>query len=80
MKTKYKLEKKKRGYSITSIKDKRVHIATQLLASKVIRKCRIDEVLAPVVVLAEQCVEGVQFNWVKFLCEEFLLNFQEAQE
>lgn len=35
MKVKYKLEKKKRGYVISSIKDKGVHIATQLLARKV---------------------------------------------
>jgi len=53
MKKKYKLEKKKRGYTITSIKDKGVRIATQLLASKVMRKCSGDEVLAPVVALAE---------------------------
>jgi len=43
-------------------------------------KCDTDEVLAPMVLLAEQCVEGVQFNWVKFLCEEFLTNCKEAQQ
>lgn len=80
MKAKYKLEKKKRGYAISSIKDKGVHIETQLLAGKVMRKCRADEVPVPVVALDEQCTEGVQFNWVKFLYEEFLLNYREAQE
>lgn len=34
MKTTYKLEKKNRGCAITSIKDKVVHIATQILATK----------------------------------------------
>ena len=77
MKKKYKLKKKKRGYAISSIKDKGVRIATQLLASKVMRKCHGDEVSAPVVALAEQCVEGVQFNWVEFLYKEFLLNCKE---
>ena len=67
MKKKYKLEKKKRGYVISDIKDKGVRIATQLLAKKVMRKCRGDEVLAPVVALAKQCIEVVQFNWVNFL-------------
>lgn len=44
MKAKYKLEKKKRGYTITSIRDKWMHIATQLLAGKVMRKCRTNKV------------------------------------
>jgi len=42
MKEKYKLEKKNRGYAISSIKDKRVHITTQLLANKIMRKCCTD--------------------------------------
>ena len=53
MKAKYKLEKKKRGYTITSIKDKWVCVATQLLTDKVMRKPCTDEVPAPVVALAE---------------------------
>lgn len=44
------------------------------------RKCRRDEVPALVVAMAQQCVEGVQFNWVEFLCEEFLTKYKEAQE
>ena len=62
MKKKYKLEKKKRGYAISDIKDKVVHVATQILAGKVMHKCRADEVPASVVALAKQYAEGVQFN------------------
>lgn len=62
MKKKYKLEKKKRGYTISSIKEKGVHVATQLLAGKVMRKCRSDKVPLSVIMLAEQCAKGVQFN------------------
>lgn len=51
---KYKLEKKKRGYAISSIKNKVVKLATQILASKVIYKCFTDEVPMLVVALAEQ--------------------------
>lgn len=80
MKKKYKLKKKKRGHAISSIKDKQAHVATQLLASKVMRKCCDNEVLVLVVVLAKQCAERVQFNWVEFLCEEFFLNYKEAKE
>ena len=63
MKEKYKLEKKKRGYSISGIKDKGVCLATQLLAGKLMRKCHADKVPESVITLAEQCVEGVQLNW-----------------
>ena len=80
MKKKYKLEKKKRGYIINSIKDKWVRVATQLLVGKVMRKFCGDKVPVLVVALAEQCAEGVQFNWVEFLYEEFLTNCKEAQE
>jgi len=44
MKKKYKLEKKRRGYTINNIKVKGVHVTTQLLAKKVMIKCRGDEV------------------------------------
>ena len=39
MKKKYKLEKKQRGYIISSIQNKGVCVATQLQARKVMRKC-----------------------------------------
>jgi len=52
-KEKYKLEKKKRGHVISNIKDKGLRIATQLLSSKLMRKCCTDEVPASVVALAE---------------------------
>lgn len=44
------------------------------------RKCHVDKMPAFVIALAEQCAEGVQFNWVQFLCDEFLTNCREAQE
>lgn len=59
MKKKYKLEKKKRGYTISNIKDKGVRVATHLLARKVMRKFHRDEVPTPVVALEKQCAEGV---------------------
>jgi len=44
MKKKYRLEKKQRGYVITSIQDKGVRIATWLLARKVMIQCCSNEV------------------------------------
>jgi len=59
MKKKFKLEKKKRGYVISSINNPADKVATQILAGKVIWKCCMNEVPAPVVALAVQCTEGV---------------------
>lgn len=59
---KYKMENKKRGSAISSIKDKAIRMETQILIGKVMCKYRTDEVPASVVALAEQCMEGVQFN------------------
>lgn len=75
MNAKYKLEKRKRGYAIASIKDQGVRVATQVLADKLMRKHRANEVPSSVIVLTEQCAEGVQF-----LCDEFLTNCKQAQE
>ena len=44
------------------------------------RKCRVDEVLAPIIALVAQCTKGVQFNWAHYLYGEFLLNFRKVQE
>lgn len=53
MEMKYKVEKKKRGYVVSNIKDKGVRAATQLLVDKVMRKCHADQVPKQVVALAE---------------------------
>lgn len=46
MKDKFKFVKKPRGYSISSITDPIVKVATKILACKVMQKCRTDEVSA----------------------------------
>ena len=50
MKNKFGLVKKSCGYSITSISDLAVKMATQILAGKVMR-CHSDEVSVPIVAL-----------------------------
>ena len=64
MKKKYKLDKNQRGYVITSIQDKAMHVTTQLLVGKVMRKCHCNVVSATIIALVKKCAEGVQFNWV----------------
>ena len=63
MKDKFKLVKKPHKYSISSITDFTVKVATQILAGKIMRKFCANEVSAPLVSLAAQCPEGVQFKW-----------------
>lgn len=74
MKDKFKLVNKPRKYSISSTTDLSVKVATQILARKIMRKCRVDDLSTLVVSLAAQCVEGVQFNWAQYLLSEFLRN------
>lgn len=59
MKKKFNLEKKKRGYAISSINKTAVRVATHILAGKVMWKYHADEVPVPGVALAAQCIEGV---------------------
>jgi len=80
MKDKFKLVKKSCGYSISSIMDPAMKVVTKILARKVMRKCRVDEVPVPVVSLAAQCVEGLQVNWAHYLCSELLSDYREAQD
>jgi len=63
MKRDYGLVKKLRGYSIFSITDPTIQLSTQILAGKVMRKCCADEVPAPIVSLAAQFANDMQFNW-----------------
>jgi len=80
MKKSFKLEKKTRGYAISSINNIVVKVATHILARKVMQKCYANEVPTPVVALSTECAEGTQFNWVDYLCREFVENCYEAQE
>jgi len=80
MKKYYELVKKARGYSILSINNPTIQLATQILAGNVMRKSCIEEVSTPIVSLVGQCVKGILFNWSRYLCQEFLTNFCKAQD
>lgn len=80
LKKKYKLKKGQRGYAIDGISYSIVHITTQLLAGKVMRKCHGSKVPAVVIALVEECAAGEWFNWSQFLFEAFLINYGEVQE
>ena len=78
MKKKIELIKKPHGYSITSINNPAVKIATKILARKVMRKCRANEVPAPVVTIVANCAEGYTYNWADYITKEFLEDVLDA--
>jgi hypothetical protein len=47
-------------------------MGAKILACKLLRKCRREEVLVGVVTVAAQCVEGTTVNWVPYLLNLFL--------
>jgi len=57
MKKKFKLERKKRGYTISSTNSVVIKVAIHILARKGMCKFHRDEVPVAVVALATQCVE-----------------------
>ena len=54
--------------------------AVELLACKLMRKCRPYEVPAPVVKIVANCAEGYSYNWAAYMAKEFLEDVCDAQE
>ena len=49
-----------------------MRFAVKILSCKLLRKMRPTECIARTVELAEQCMEGVIFNWSQYLLNELL--------
>ena len=62
------------------IEDQNILFAAELLAYKLLRKCRPNEVPAPVIRIAINCAEGYTYNWAAYLTREFLEDARDAQE
>jgi hypothetical protein len=65
---------------VPTICDLTIQIATQMLACKLLWKCRKDQVPTWVIVVTEKCVEGTTMSWAPFLLNQFLLDCTEAQD
>jgi hypothetical protein len=68
------------GLDVPSICNPTIQIATQMLACKMLWKCRKDQVPVGVIVATEKCVEGTTMSWAPFLLNQFLLDYIEAQD
>ena len=58
MKERFRLTKGKRGYQTSTIQHQNIRFAAELLACKLMRKCRPNEVPAPIVSIAANCAKG----------------------
>ena len=62
MKERFGLTKGKRGYHTSAIQEQHIRFGVEILACKVIWKCRTTEVPAPVIRIAINYAEGYSYN------------------
>jgi hypothetical protein len=79
MKKKYGTDKGTRGIIIKRINDVVTQLGTKILACKLLRKCRREEVLAGVVAVATQCAKDTTMSWAPCLLNIFLYDCKYAQ-
>ena len=80
MKDRFGLTKGKRGYQTLTIWHQSIRFAVDLLACKLMRKCRPNEVPVSIVSIAVNCAEGYSYKWVEYIAREFLEDVHDAQE
>ena len=80
MKERFVLTKGKRGYHTSAIQEQNIRFAAELLACKIMWKCRPTEVPAPVIRIAINYAEGYNYNWAVYIAKEFLEDARDAQE
>ena len=80
MKDRFGLTKGKRGYQTLTIWHQNIRFVAELLACKLMRKCRPNEVSAPIVSIAVNCAEGYSYKWEEYIAKEFLEDVHDAQE
>ena len=80
MKGRFGLMKGKRGYQTSRLQHQNIHFTVELLACKLMRKCRLNEVPTPIVSIVANCAEGYSYNWAAYIAKEFLEDVRDAQE
>jgi hypothetical protein len=80
MKKKYGTDRGTRGIIIKWINNVVTQLGAKILAYKLLRKCRKDEVPAGVIVVAAQCAEGTFMSWVPYLSNLFQVDCKDAQD
>jgi hypothetical protein len=53
---------------------------SKLMACKLLRKCRREEVPTGIIAVVAQCTKGVMFSWAPYLLNQFLIDCRDAQD
>jgi hypothetical protein len=69
-----------RGIIIKEINDNVTRFTSKLMACKLLRKCRREEVPVGVIIVSMQCMKGMMFRCMSYLLNPFLLEFHDAQD
>jgi hypothetical protein len=80
MKKKYGTERGSRGIIIKRISDATTRMATKIMACKLLKKFRKEEVSTGVVATAAQCAEGTTLSWAPYLLNLFLDDCKDVQD
>jgi hypothetical protein len=80
MKKKYDTSRGTRGIVIKRINNAATQLGANILACKLLGKCRKDEVPAGVIAVAAQCAEGTSVSWVPYLLNMFQVDCKDAQD
>jgi hypothetical protein len=80
MKKKYGTNRGTRGIIIKRINDVATQMGTKILTCKLLRKCRREEVLVGVVIVASQCAEGTIVSWAPYLLNLFLDDCKDVHD
>jgi hypothetical protein len=80
MKKKYGTARGTRGIIIKWINNAATQLGAKILACKLLRKCRKEEVPAGVIAVAAQCAEGTSMSWVPYLLNLFQEDCKDAQD
>jgi hypothetical protein len=78
MKKNYGTDRGTRGIIIKQINDVATQMGEKILACKLLRKCRREEVPVGVVAVAAQCIEGTTVSWAPYLLNLFLDDCKDA--
>jgi hypothetical protein len=80
MKKKYGTARGTRGIIIKRINNATTQLGAKILACKLLRKCRREEVPAGVIAVAVQCAEGTSMSWAPYLLNLFQEDCKDAQD
>ena len=78
MKDRFGLTKGNRGYKKSTIRHQNICFAIELIACKLMRKCRPNELPSPIVSIAANCAEGYSYKWTEYIAREFLADVRDA--